>query len=270
MKINEVIKEGTTNEAVNWLGAAMAGIPGVGNAGASIGAAKAAKLGDLGGSHGRILGMLKKGMNQNQIIQDLESNGINRKDAQEAVKDAAYEFRTNVAYKASQAQQQINREINKDVDKDAMMYKAGKIGTPQTQPASTPATANPSVIQPNPARTAPAPTTQAQPPAPTTQAPQSPTAPVVTTDASGKTIYSWKQPALEPDAPAPVNAKAKIARMPDGSIKVTDKNGANWTKPANPDQDYWRDDRTGSIFRPGSEQYTKLTAFNKNLKEAKK
>ena len=106
MKINEVIKEGTTNEAVNWLGAAMAGIPGIGNAGASVGAAKAAKLGDLGGSHGRILGMLKKGMNQNQIIQDLESNGINRKDAQEAVKDAAYEFRTNVAYKASQAQQQ--------------------------------------------------------------------------------------------------------------------------------------------------------------------
>jgi hypothetical protein len=66
---------------------------------------------------------------------------------------------------------------------------------------------------------------------------------------------------------APAQSKAKLARMPDGSTVVTDKENKRWTKPAG--QEYWTD-QTGAIYRPGSDQNTRLNTFVTNLAEQKR
>jgi hypothetical protein len=66
-----------------------------------------------------------------------------------------------------------------------------------------------------------------------------------------------------PTEPAPAAPAAPTRKLPhfgknaDGSIIVTDKQNAKWTKPTG--QQYWADER-GAIYRPGSEQYEKLEA----------
>lgn len=62
----------------------------------------------------------------------------------------------------------------------------------------------------------------------------------------------------EPTTAAPAAQKLpRFGRNAEGSIIVTDKQNATWTKPKG--QDYWADAR-GAIYRPGSEQYNKLEA----------
>jgi len=102
MKINEIV-----NEATNWLGAIGAGIPGVGDA---IQAAKQAKSNSVGAiaGYGQVLGMLKRGTPADQVEQELITKGMKPIDAQQLVKDAAYELKSKVDYKTSRAQQQAD------------------------------------------------------------------------------------------------------------------------------------------------------------------
>jgi hypothetical protein len=109
----------------------------------------------------------------------------------------------------------------------------------------------------------PAPTT-----APASQMPlmsppltKSPTAPGPTAPTAGS-LSGWQ---TGPTASTQQQAKAKIARMPDGGVVVTDKMGKKWTKPST--GDYWADE-SGAIFRPASQEYQKLSDFTQNLKES--
>ena len=65
----------------------------------------------------------------------------------------------------------------------------------------------------------------------------------------------------QPAAPA----KIRIIRNTDGSINVVDKLGKTWKSDAA--GRFWQDTSTGAIYRPGSEQFEKLSSLNKNLKE---
>jgi hypothetical protein len=75
-------------------------------------------------------------------------------------------------------------------------------------------------------------------------------------------VWRSNRPAA-PAEPEPTTTAPSAQKMPrfgrnaDGSIIVTDKQNATWTKPKG--QDYWADAR-GAIYRPGSEQYNKLEA----------
>lgn len=106
MKINEVIKEGTTNEATNWLGAIGAGIPGISDAMQVAKGLKAAKVSDKGGSYGAILNALKKGIDPTDLIKDLIAKGIKPAEAQTIVNNVADDHKSKVDYKTSVAQQQ--------------------------------------------------------------------------------------------------------------------------------------------------------------------
>ena len=61
----------------------------------------------------------------------------------------------------------------------------------------------------------------------------------------------------QPTTAAPTRKLPHFGKNADGSIIVTDKQNAKWTKPTG--QQYWADER-GAIYRPGSDQYEKLEA----------
>jgi hypothetical protein len=61
----------------------------------------------------------------------------------------------------------------------------------------------------------------------------------------------------QPTTAAPARKLPHFGKNADGSIIVTDKQNATWTKPKG--QNFWSD-ASGAIYRPGSEQYDKLEA----------
>jgi hypothetical protein len=101
-----------------------------------------------------------------------------------------------------------------------------------------------------------------------------PTAPAPTPTDQGAVWKSNRAPANAPATSTPpvqalpttqTQAKPKLTRMPDGSIRVVDKMGKQWNKPTA--DDYWTNER-GEIFRPGSQEHQKLSNFVQNLKES--
>ena len=62
----------------------------------------------------------------------------------------------------------------------------------------------------------------------------------------------------QPATAAPARKLPHFGKKADGSIIVTDKQNATWSKPVG--QDIWVDDASGTIFRPGHDQYEKLEA----------